>query len=140
MKNHRYRAFINGEMKDLQAIFWSSDFTKITEIRFFNSKGDIDSRSAVDGGIPSLEQIPIMQSTGFLETGSERFVFEGDIVEVEYQYGKSLCVVEWCDTKYGLVLNPVKGEKPKHKPHFRIPGKKSIIIVGNTFENSDLLS
>ena len=131
MKNLRYRVFVDGKMKDVQALFWDKDFSKVTEIRIFDDSGDVE---AVQG-----DGIPIMQCTGFQETGSNKLVFQGDIVEVEYQYGTSLCVVEWCDVKYGLILNPVRGEKPKHKPHFRIPGKRSIMIRGNIYEDARLL-
>lgn len=125
----KYRAYIHGEMKMVQAIFWNNDYTRVTEIRYTDAAGDIES----------VPDCPLMQSTGFKETGSDRLVFEGDIVEVEYQYGISVCVVEWCNVKYGLILKPIKGQKPIHKPHFRISGKKRITVLGNIYQNPDLL-
>ena len=121
-------------MVDAQSIFWNKDFTEITEIRYLDVDGEVTGVSGEEA-----KNAPLMQSTGFKETESDRQIFEGDLVKVEYQYGISTCVVEWCDVKYALILNPIDGEKPRHKPHFRLSGKKSVKIVGNIYENQGLI-
>lgn len=83
-------------------------------------------------------QYKLMQSTGMKDTAG-KLIYEGDLVEMDYPQGKSMCEVKWCELKHNFVLNPLKGEFPRKKPHFRLAGKRKISIIGNIYENADLV-
>lgn len=75
-----------------------------------------------------------MQCSGMKCSLTQRLIYESDIVLVDYQYGDSVCEVRWCPIKYTLILHPISGVKPKHKPHFRLAGKRGVFLLGNKYE------
>ncbi len=135
MRQFLYRAWVGQELFPVRAIFWDRTSECISEIRYANVDGEV---YAIKGD--ELKSVDLMSSTGVRETGTNRFIFEGDVVSIEYQRGNSLCVVEWCGVKSALVLRPISGNRPKNQIHFRLSGKKRIVILGNIHENGELLS
>ncbi len=127
-RNHRYRIFLHGKMRDVQAVFWKApELVEVSEVRYLNDDGEVEAVPRSHG------PLMLMQSTGFKDSAGN-LIYEGDVVQVEYQYGAASCVVEWCPIKCDLVLKPISGDRPKHRPHFRLSGKKSVIISGNVYE------
>ena len=127
MTNNSYRVYVDGRMHQVIGLFWNKPGV-ITEVRYLRVVRDNVEIVGIKSPDPSI----IMQSTGFTDSNGKT-VFEGDIVELDYQYGKPVCLVEWCPIKFALVLKPINGERPKHKPHFRVAGKKKVEVIGNRF-------
>jgi len=135
MRDCRFRVFVRNRLFIVQSIFWNKKLTSINEIRHFDEMGDIVAIKGDD-----LDNITLMTSTNVKETGKDTFVFEGDIVQIEYKQCVSTCVVEYCRIKCSLILRPLKGDKPKNQKHYRISGKKLIRVVGNIFYNPELIN
>lgn len=123
-----YRVLVGGRIVPVRALFWKED--RVIEIRYIDPEGEL---AAIKG--EQLKDVTLLASTGVKETGKSSFVFEGDVVEIEYQRGTSTCVVEWCKIKSSFVLRPISGNRPPKQVHFRLSGKKLIRVVGNVFQD-----
>ncbi len=84
--------------------------------------------------IENFNDIAIIEGTGIKDSkGIE--IYEGDIIK----YSKIVKIVKWNDHRSGFYLYD-KGEKLSRFPLHREEAKDFIIIIGNFFENKDLIS
>ena len=86
------------------------------------------------------ERCVIMQFTG-LQDKNCRDIYEGDIVLYTCNEGTFQTTVKWGVKRHGFVLNVYLSTKRWNKNKiFSLPASKHIEIIGNIYENSDLLS
>ena len=88
----------------------------------------------------TLDHVYVMQFSGLLDNNSKE-IYEGDIVEIlnTNQYGKimsGLYIIEFVDGCYRAIL---QGDKYSEVYPKCITNNISVEVVGNVYENPDLL-
>lgn len=91
-----------------------------------------------------IERYSMVQSTGLLDkNGCE--IYEGDILASDCNEKPCNYIVKWSENKAdycGFVLNPVMKNPPRityHMHNFKMWMAEGFLVIGNVFENPELL-
>ena len=90
------------------------------------------SQDYYDGAIDKLDNIEVVQYTGLKDREGKK-IFEGDVVEVSEKDGEYLIIY------YGAMCSFLLKKIGKFSTHFSIRECREFEIIGNIFENSELL-
>lgn len=140
-------------MRTIKFRAWDPDFEEMLEVKaiIFDSKTLIPDRERKEAYILDehndvhyLSDIKLMQYTG-IDDNFYKEIYEGDIVEItdmmpiDRYFGKSyICEVVWSED--GCILKDYKGGgSDKISKTSSIPNFKEINVIGNIYENKELL-
>ena len=88
-----------------------------------------------------LDNLVLLQFTG-LEDKNGKEIYEGDIVSVKYIYDKRTtdrAQVVWREDKAGFGLKSLKGLTNEVYELYKITTEHNLEVVGNIYENKELL-
>ena len=125
-------------MRDYKFRAWDTESEMWLQITAFDTKESRESDGYTlegvfhDGDYAGYEGIVLMQWTGLYDRNGKE-IYEGDIAKS----GKRLFVAKWNDDIASFVWEPLDGESSY--PCFNVGTVKNMEIVGNVFENPELL-
>lgn len=124
----KFRAIINNEIKDVYYFYELPNNKDVVFIctDFENCKGHY---------ISSNQLVPC---TGKKDKNNN-LIFEGDIVRFYFDNDEIIAVVEWDDDECRFYLNTTDFFKDKYVTDYEIVNQEEYEVIGNIYENPDLL-
>lgn len=132
-------------MKNLKFRAWNKDhrymeYTDRNLVVCFSDEGvDAIDHTTFSLSCSSMENFELMLSTGLKDTNNTE-IYEGDIVEFRYPYDKRI------KTRGKIVRNDDKAcfgismkETTEQYELYRVTAENYLTVIGNVFENSELL-
>lgn len=83
-------------------------------------------------------QPTLMQCTG-LKDKNDKLIYEGDIVRFHFDNDEIIAVVEWDNNESRFYLNTTDYFGDKYVTDYEITKQEKYKIIGNTYENPELL-
>lgn len=131
MREIKFRAYYKADKRIYEVLYL--DFAS-NELGLWDEETEIDFEC-------SFEDVELMQYTGEKDKNGVE-IYEGDIVSVKYIYDKRTtdrAQVVWREDKAGFGLKSLKGLTNEVYELYKITAGHNLEVVGNIYENPELL-
>src|SRR5690606_23340090 len=115
-------------MREIKFRAWDKENKEMVEVELLGKRVLL----CKNGEWENIEDFEVMQFTGLCDKNN-REIYEGDIAKS----GKRLFVAKWNNDIASFVWEPLDGESSY--PCFNVGTVKNVEVVGNIFENPELL-